>query len=132
MQNFSKRGVTSITAGEIQDIRQLLFNQAPNKFLPSSWSQGFMLNESENCFYGLYQKEGGPCGVIACVQAYFLKYLFFVYPQSIGKTKVDIEEQKSKLIRENCLVAALAEILFNVRGGDSIIRLAVVNSTTGG
>ncbi|EGR33827.1 UPF0526 protein, putative [Ichthyophthirius multifiliis] len=129
LQNLSKRITTPIQGNDIQEIKKLLFNQQQNKFLPYSWSQGFILNDNENTFYGLVQKEGGPCGIIACVQALFLKYLMFVAPP-VNNQVNNIEFYKNKQLRENCLVAALAEILFNCKESDNNIKIAVITQTT--
>ncbi|KAL4430078.1 hypothetical protein ABPG74_013525 [Tetrahymena malaccensis] len=131
IQTFSKKNIQSLSGIEIQDIKKLLFNQSQNKFLPASWSQGFILNDNDDCFYGLFQKEGGPCGVIACVQAFYLKYLFFVYPTISQTAGRNLQDFKNKIVKENCLVAALAEILFNCRGDDGVIRFAIIQNQSG-
>lgn len=41
---------------------------------------------------------------------------------------MELGELQNKILRENCLVAALAEILFNARGEDNIIKLALLHS----
>ena len=51
-----------------------MFQSGPSH-LPKSWSQGFILSPFEATPYGLKQIEGGPCGIIAAVQCYFLKHL---------------------------------------------------------
>jgi hypothetical protein len=38
--------------------------------------QGFYFDKK--LVYGLYQDKGGPCGILAGVQAFFLKHLLFV------------------------------------------------------
>ncbi|KAL4476827.1 hypothetical protein ABPG72_010664 [Tetrahymena utriculariae] len=131
IQTFSKKNIQSLSGTEVQDIKRLLFNQSQNKFLPASWSQGFILNENDDCFYGLFQKEGGPCGVIACVQAFYLKYLFFIYPTISQTAGRNLQDFKNKIVKENCLVAALAEILFNCKGDDGVLRLAIIQNQQG-
>ena len=46
------------------EILELLFPDPKIGFLPS-WKQGFYFDA--NLKYGLYQAQGGPCGVIAAV-----------------------------------------------------------------
>ncbi|CAD8166019.1 unnamed protein product [Paramecium octaurelia] len=82
-----------------QPIKKLLF-QGTMIGLPKSWSQPFIFKD-EPTFYGLHQLEGGPCGVLASVQAYYLKH--FLFSQSI---------YSKPSIKQNCLLAALADILY--------------------
>jgi hypothetical protein len=42
----------------------------------TSWCQGFFFDQ--NVTYGIYQEKGGPCGILATVQAFFIKHLLFV------------------------------------------------------
>lgn len=61
------------------------------------------------------------------MQAFFIKYLFFVFPGTLAPgTTRDLKIFKSKIIRENCLIAGIAEILFNARSEDDMIKIAVV------
>lgn len=42
----------------------------------ASWSdQGFFFNRNEGLGYGLVQRHGGPCGVLAAVQTHIIKWL---------------------------------------------------------
>ena len=60
-------------------------------------------------FFGLIQKEGGPCGVLACVQAYFLKHLILL---GGGGSRVGVKRsEEDEKRRKNCLIASLSEIL---------------------
>nr|CAN68238.1 hypothetical protein VITISV_014961 [Vitis vinifera] len=42
-------------------------------------------------FMGLVQHEGGPCGVLAAIQAFVLKYLIF-FPDDLGKVEPNMPE----------------------------------------
>ena len=42
---------------------------------PPSWKQGFFFNPKESLRFGLVQMQGGPCGVLAAVQAHVLAAL---------------------------------------------------------
>ena len=42
----------------------------------TSWNQGFFFDTKMH--YAIYQEQGGPCGILATVQAFFLKHLLFV------------------------------------------------------
>ena len=67
---------------------------------PPSWRQGFFFNSKPGLQFGLVQLQGGPCGVIAAVQAHVLAALTpevsslrgggpllppLILPQSTGK-----------------------------------------------
>lgn len=126
LKNLSKRNIVAIDTATQNSIRKVLFQNVQNKYFPDSWQQGFSLQKIESTFYGLKQKEGGPCGVIACVQAYFLKYLFFTQkPANVLSTICDNDN-----IKQNCLVAALANILWKVASDRSQIRLALIQQHT--
>ena len=47
---------------------------------PESWVQGFYFSENPKLGYGIVQEEGGPCGVLAAVQASILDALMDMYP----------------------------------------------------
>ena len=60
----------SVSRDEAVSLRELLLGDAKRK-PPSSWlRQGFRFCDGlEGCGYGLIQKQGGPCGVLAAVNA---------------------------------------------------------------
>nr|CCA14514.1 conserved hypothetical protein [Albugo laibachii Nc14] len=62
---------------EADAIRGILFPSSSRKkmFGPHWEMQGFFFTDVKNLRYGLVQVEGGPCGVLAVVQAYVIKYL---------------------------------------------------------
>jgi hypothetical protein len=39
-----------------------------------------LLSPHESTFYGLEQIEGGPCGIVAALQCYYLKHLLYLCP----------------------------------------------------
>lgn len=66
-----------ITLEEASDLRNILTG-SPAQPLSTEWlSQNFKQNTNPNLSYGLVQNKGGPCGVLACVQAYMMKCLIF-------------------------------------------------------
>ena len=73
-----------ISREESQGINQLLFKNGKGH-LHDSWKQGFFFDE--NIKYGIYQKQGGPCGILATVQAFFLKHLLFGAKMSLHYLK---------------------------------------------
>ncbi|KAK7073153.1 hypothetical protein SK128_012016 [Halocaridina rubra] len=66
-----------ITLEEAGDLKNLLMG-SPAQSMSNEWMmQNFQQNANANLSYGLVQKKGGPCGVLACVQAYMMKCLIF-------------------------------------------------------
>lgn len=63
-----------ISTNEAKGITNLLFKDGQGH-LHDSWMQGFYFDKKIK--YGIYQAKGGPCGILATVQAYFLKHLLF-------------------------------------------------------
>lgn len=55
-------------------IQKLLFKDGKGH-LHDSWKQGFYFDK--NLKYGIYQNQGGPCGILATVQAFFLKHMLY-------------------------------------------------------
>jgi hypothetical protein len=95
-----------LTAHNVELLNKLLFGSRESRNLPKSWRQGFIFNEKEELTFGLLQKEGGPCGVLACVQAYLIKNLVLFG----GGGVTELKKEK----RMNCLIAALSEMLWKV------------------
>ncbi|RLM74770.1 hypothetical protein C2845_PM15G08090 [Panicum miliaceum] len=56
----------------------MVFGEGVSKAVLAQWSnQGIRFSPDPETTMGLVQHEGGPCGVLATVQAYVLKYLLF-------------------------------------------------------
>mmetsp|Transcript_11903 Transcript_11903/g.21598 ORF Transcript_11903/g.21598 Transcript_11903/m.21598 type:complete len:613 (-) Transcript_11903:1318-3156(-) len=86
-----------------RQIKRMLFGDRPWR---TSWvQQGFFW--SSEVSYGLVQREGGPCGPLAVVQAYLLKDLLFDAP---GTGAVDVPTPRL----EEALASALAAILWTI------------------
>jgi len=60
-------------SSEFQDVRKLLWGDKINDDLFRRWSQGIVFSTEEPT--ALVQLEGGPCAILAPVQAFILKYL---------------------------------------------------------
>lgn len=71
-----------------EDAKQLfsmVFGAEVSKGILAQWSnQGIRFSPDPETSMGLVQHEGGPCGVLAAIQALVLKYLLF-YPDGLGK-----------------------------------------------
>jgi len=92
----------SVSRDEAVSLRELLLGDAKRK-PPSSWlKQGFRFCDNlEGCGYGLIQKQGGPCGVLAAVNAEAASELI----------RYDDWTAPSSDRRESALAKALARIV---------------------
>ena len=97
-------------------MKRLIF-QGNNPYFSDSWHQGFIISPSENTPYGLKQIKGGPCGIIAAVQCYFLKHLLHL---SQPKNEQEVAHETR---REICLVAALTDLLMKVKNSNKLILI---------
>jgi len=102
----------NVTMDQAVGIRRLLFNDT-KRVLPDSWRrQGFFFSRASALGYGLIQSAGGPCGVLASVQAFVLRELLFpteASPVSDYRNPTPIEQARA-------LVSSLARIIFTASG----------------
>ena len=98
---------TSLTAQETSGIKKLLFRNGTPSFHPS-WAQGFYFDQKMP--YAIFQDKGGPCGILATVQAFFLKHLLYVQKQTL--TNINM------MTRNNIIASAITDILLNSASGN--------------
>ena len=90
------------------------------KMYPEGWlHQAFTFRfpaASTELSFGLVQKKGGPCGVLAVVQAFILKFLLFQTPNAAaaGNQLSQLNLQLSQQQQEKALVSTLTYILTQV------------------
>uniref|UniRef100_A0A3B5B5R6 Ubiquitin carboxyl-terminal hydrolase MINDY n=1 Tax=Stegastes partitus TaxID=144197 RepID=A0A3B5B5R6_9TELE len=105
----------------LQELKAVLLGSSLSYFNAEWRSQGFTFSETHDLRYGIVQKKGGPCGVLASVQAFVLKKLLFENPES-GNAGL----QPSNATRRKCLVLAAAEVLW--RAGEEKRATVAINS----
>ncbi|KAM0028468.1 putative EF-hand domain pair, deubiquitinating enzyme MINDY-3/4 domain-containing protein [Helianthus debilis subsp. tardiflorus] len=70
---------------QAHQLFSMVFGNEVSKGILAQWSnQGIRFSPDEETSMGLVQHEGGPCGVLAAIQAFVLKYLLF-FPQELAK-----------------------------------------------
>ncbi|KAJ0026425.1 hypothetical protein Pint_07942 [Pistacia integerrima] len=70
---------------EANQLFSMLFGSGVSKDILAQWSnQGIRFSSDPETSMGLVQHEGGPCGVLATIQAFVLKYLLF-FTDELGK-----------------------------------------------
>ena len=103
----------SISIQDAKHIRKLLFGDRRAKFFNSAWKQqGFFFDNTDSLGFGLVQKEGGPCGILAAVQAFILKHILFSSTSSSSSWR-----NPSRETQESALICSLAEILWRAANG---------------
>ncbi|XP_013123683.1 probable ubiquitin carboxyl-terminal hydrolase MINDY-4 isoform X1 [Oreochromis niloticus] len=106
------------------ELKTLLLGSSLNCFNIEWRNQGFTFLDTHDLRYGIVQRKGGPCGVLASVQAFVLKKLLF---ESTESCNVGLQRLRpSNSIRRKCLVLALAEILW--RAGEETQATVAINS----
>ena len=110
-----RKGATSSLDQEtLYSIHKVLLGAEQREF-PDTWRGGFAFREGEHALRcGIRQREGGPCGVLAAVQAYILRE---VYIAADGQP-VDLRAVTREAAGE-ALVRALAHIIWSARVGRS-------------
>ncbi|KAM8967252.1 putative ubiquitin carboxyl-terminal hydrolase MINDY-4 [Pelodytes ibericus] len=102
------------------EIKKILFGSSLCCFSEEWKIQSFTFSPKPQLKYGFVQKKGGPCGVLAAVQACMLKNLLF------GKDSDSRILQPSDTHRTVCLCNAVADILW--RAGDNEEAVVAVYS----
>lgn len=116
---------------EAERLFSMVFGSGVSKGILAQWSnQGIRFSPDEETSMGLVQHEGGPCGVLAAIQAFVLKYLLF-FPQelvkgvphtstiSVSKRLQETQDSMSNIFgslteetKSRALVRSMCEILF--------------------
>lgn len=104
----------------MEELFFMLFGRNVSKDILSQWSnQGIRFSSDQETHIGLVQHEGGPCGVLATIQAFVLKYLLFVREESGARryacttyaTEFDLASVTEDT-KKRALVRSMVEILF--------------------
>nr|GMC52563.1 ubiquitin carboxyl-terminal hydrolase FAM188A [Ipomoea batatas] len=134
LMNPEKKNVDlekELSMAEAQQLFLMIFGNEVTKVVLAQWSnQGIRFSSDPETSMGLVQHEGGPCGVLATIQTFVLKYLLFssdefheVTPSmgaNIGLERVSIHESVgsdifgslSEVEKSRVLARSMAEILF--------------------
>ncbi|KAJ7974065.1 hypothetical protein O6P43_004195 [Quillaja saponaria] len=80
-EDLPVKGVDSgkeLSLGEANQLFSMVFGSEVSKDILAQWSnQGIRFSRDPETSTGLVQHEGGPCGVLAAIQAFVLKYILF-------------------------------------------------------
>ncbi|NWH27550.1 MINY4 hydrolase, partial [Grus americana] len=101
-----------------KELKNLLFGSSLCCFSEEWKIQSFTFNNIPQLKYGIVQKKGGPCGVLAAVQACVLQQLIFADNNKDKDTRC---LQPSEVQRTKCLTMAIADILWRAGGNEKAI-----------
>ncbi|XP_036594436.1 probable ubiquitin carboxyl-terminal hydrolase MINDY-4 [Trichosurus vulpecula] len=105
-----------------KEIKTILFGSTLCGFSEEWKLQNFTFSEMDQLKYGLVQNKGGPCGVLAAVQGCVLKNLLF---RGESRRTSIRDLQPSDTYRTNCLIMAMADILWRAGGEEkAVVTLA--------
>ncbi|XP_042031323.1 ubiquitin carboxyl-terminal hydrolase MINDY-3-like isoform X2 [Salvia splendens] len=116
---------------EANQLFSMIFGEGVSKDVLTQWcNQGIRFSSDPETSMGLVQHEGGPCGVLAAIQGFVLKYLLFS-PEETGNAvpnnfsnlairresksvpvPADIFSSLSEERKSRALVRSMSEILF--------------------
>lgn len=133
-----------LSAHEADDLFFMIFGGSTSREILSQWTnQGIRFSSDPETSMGLVQHEGGPCGVLAAIQAFVLKYLLFVQEnptnlsvkesdssgQNLPKSEDVIPNRLASLTedaRKRALVRSMGEMLLRC-GSNKRVVIATVN-----
>ncbi|KAF4072663.1 hypothetical protein AMELA_G00265570 [Ameiurus melas] len=117
-RDWNKRPMDQKTAIALKEI---IFGSPAACFSEEWRCQSFTFSSRPTLRYGIVQKKGGPCGVLAAVQAAVLQKLLFE-----GTSSDALSERLSDATRTRCLADAVAGILW--RAADRKNVTVAINS----
>uniref|UniRef100_A0A8C0H694 Ubiquitin carboxyl-terminal hydrolase MINDY n=1 Tax=Chelonoidis abingdonii TaxID=106734 RepID=A0A8C0H694_CHEAB len=109
---------TSEKTLKLSEIKNLLFGSSLCCFSEEWKIQNFTFNSVPQLKYGIVQKKGGPCGVLAAVQACVLQQLLFGDSHRNSDVRC---LQPSDAHRTKCLSLAVADILWRAGGNEKAV-----------
>jgi len=116
-------GAVAISPEEGRSVKMHLFGRMG---APASWKQGFFFSQERGLEYGLVQKEGGPCGILAGMQARVLQAL-------AGGGRAPVLPNKGPLSPEQqrgALIEAIAACLIQAGAGQASLMTSSERSTS--
>ncbi|XP_071803789.1 probable ubiquitin carboxyl-terminal hydrolase MINDY-4 [Asterias amurensis] len=112
-----------ITQQQAIDLKNLLFGSTSGSFNDEWKMQGLGFNDIKKLEFGMVQHKGGPCGVLASIQACIMQHLLF------GENKISTVAslQPTSRDRSQCLALALCDIVW--RAGEKKHAIIVTLSS---
>ena len=123
-QGHSRSAVLeNLAINEAISLREIIFGNANGTSFNPEWEQqSFTFNDTRQLEFGLVQHKGGPCGILAAVQALVVKHLLENNGGNLSPSNAD---------RQGVLVKVLAAILWQAANYDGGSKCATVCSDSG-
>ncbi|XP_047333131.1 ubiquitin carboxyl-terminal hydrolase MINDY-3-like [Impatiens glandulifera] len=130
-----------LSPDEANQLFSIVFGGDVTKGILAQWSnQGIRFSPDRETSMGLVQHEGGPCGVLAAIQAYVLKHLLFPSEERSFASKNHFVAPVENLtsfpdkVKSRALIRGMAEILFLCGNGERavIANLSIFNNAIQG
>lgn len=105
-----------LSVAEANQLFSMVFGNTVSRDILGQWTnQGIRFSPDPETSMGLVQHEGGPCGVLAAIQACVLKYLIF-FPEELSKGAPYVPSNNIGSLTEDkkrrALIRSIGEILF--------------------
>ncbi|WCJ43372.1 Ubiquitin carboxyl-terminal hydrolase MINDY-3 [Euphorbia peplus] len=124
---------------EANQLFSMVFGSVVSKDILAQWSnQGIRFSPDPETSMGLVQHEGGPCGVLATIQAFVLKYLLFSSDENLSSGRLNRSRYAAlnnfasltEDAKASALVRSMGEILF-LCGSNKRAVIATLDTTIG-
>ncbi|KAG8378121.1 hypothetical protein BUALT_Bualt08G0105200 [Buddleja alternifolia] len=113
---------TPLSVAEADQLFVMIFGTGVSKDVLAQWcNQGIRFSADPETSMGLVQHEGGPCGVLATIQAFVLKYLLFSEEESRNIVP-NISSSSSKLSNSEYVPANIFSSLSEEKKSRALIR----------
>jgi hypothetical protein len=112
---MASQGYASMDQSMVHDLKSLLWGTSLKSDVFSRWAQGFAFSDVSPT--ALVQYQGGPCAVIAPVQAFVVKCALF----GEGDTDIMALKSVSNERASNLLLQALVEILKQINSPEYVL-----------
>lgn len=134
-------GGLELSPEESNQLFTMVFGNEVSRSILAQWTnQGIRFSPDPETTIGLVQHEGGPCGVLAALQAFVLKYLLY-FPYDIGKDSPSLGLRTSKNhyvasdsfssvpeeVKTRALVRSMCEILFMCGNNNHAVVASFLN-----
>ncbi|KAF8411637.1 hypothetical protein HHK36_004195 [Tetracentron sinense] len=117
-----------LSPADANQLFSMVFGNGAWRDILSQWSnQGIRFSPDPETSIGLVQHEGGPCGVLATLQAFVLKYLLFC-PDELGTVTPNTRSQNlgsRRLFKSDCVESGNFTSLSEDRKARALVRSMV-------
>ncbi|KAM7518703.1 hypothetical protein LguiB_017665 [Lonicera macranthoides] len=113
-----------LSSAEAKKLFGMVFGGEVTKDILAQWTnQGIRFSPDQETSMGLVQHEGGPCGVLATIQAFVLKYLLF-FPVELGKGAPNLPTNldSRRLFKSECVASNIFASLTEERKSRALVR----------